>query len=138
MENLRLHTRFAPTPFAIQYIQPPLSISGVSPLAWESHGLLTVENDFAVVGVLKPGLEAEDQAADWARNTEQSMSLLRGREYHAAIVDLRLPEGLALVRQTTLMNGPVLKLAGDRLLPIGAGSGRVRRGRSGGGRSRRS
>jgi len=95
-----------------QYIQSPLSISGVSPLAWESHGLLIVENDFAVVGVLKPRFEAEDQAADWARNTEQSMSLLRGREYHAAIVDLDLPEGLALVRQTTLMNGPVQKLAG--------------------------
>ena len=40
------------------------------------------------------------------------MSMLRGREYHAAIVDLDLPEGLALVRQTTLMNGPVQKLAG--------------------------
>jgi hypothetical protein len=82
------------------------------PLRGSPHGLLIVENDFAVVGVLKPRFEAEDQAADWARNTEQSMSMLRGREYHAAIVDLDLPEGLALVRQTTLMNGPVQKLAG--------------------------
>jgi len=77
--------------------------------------LLIAENDFALVGVLKPRFEAEDYAVDLARNTEQSMSMLRGREYHAAIVDLDLPstEGLAILQfvRTVYQELPVLVLA---------------------------
>lgn len=59
--------------------------------------LLIAENDFAGVGVLKPRIKAEGYALDLALNTEPSASMQRGREYHAAIVDLDLPstEGLA-------------------------------------------
>jgi len=62
--------------------------------------LLIAENDLALVNVLKPHFEAEDYAVDTARDTEQSMSMLRHRKYHAGIVDLDLPstEGIAILQ----------------------------------------
>jgi DNA-binding response OmpR family regulator len=86
--------------------------------------LLIAENDFVLVGVLKPRFEAEDYAVDLARNTEQSMSMLRSREYHAAIVDLDLPstEGLAILQfaRAACQDLPILILGQPR------GSGRAR------------
>jgi DNA-binding response OmpR family regulator len=79
--------------------------------------LLIAENDFALVNVLKPHFEAEDYAVDTARDTEQSMSMLRRQKYHAAIVDLDLPstEGVAILQfvRAAYQELPILILAGS-------------------------
>jgi hypothetical protein len=114
-KSSRAYAIFFDTLSPFQYIQSPFQYFWCfTPSVGVPMDLLIAENDFAVVGVLKPRFKAEDNAVVLARNTEQSMSMQRGREYHAAIVDLDLPstEGLALMRQITPMNGSVQKSAG--------------------------
>jgi DNA-binding response OmpR family regulator len=53
--------------------------------------LLIAESDFGLANALKPRFEAENYAVDTARDTEQSVSMLRRRKYQAAIVDFDRP-----------------------------------------------
>jgi DNA-binding response OmpR family regulator len=77
--------------------------------------LLVAENDFGLVNALKTHFEAENYTVDMTHDTEQSVSMLRRRKYHAAIVDLDLPstEGIAIFQfvRTAYQELPILILA---------------------------
>jgi DNA-binding response OmpR family regulator len=77
--------------------------------------LLIAESDFRLANALKPHFEAENYGVDTARDTEQSVSMLRRRKYQAAIVDFDLPstEGIAILQfvRAAYQDLPILILA---------------------------
>jgi len=62
--------------------------------------ILIVEDDAALSGFIKKGLEAEHHAVDVASDGEQGRSMAIGIDYDLAVLDLNLPvmDGLAVLK----------------------------------------